>query len=150
VPLLILQVAACSHTINVAQVRVKGTPPDINELAIHVDEKRNNESGEATALKNGLIREFNKRGFRLGENGQELRVAITRMDMGSNVASAMLGGLAGNDTIEVEVELLDGGGNVLMSFLVSTKILDKRYMNVHKLLKDKVPPKIAEQIQGWK
>ena len=88
-------------------------------------------------------------GYRIAENGLELRARIKNLVRGNTFANAFIGMGVGKDAVEVEVELRGKAKELLMSFAVKSEILDKRYDNLNAVLTETLPAKVVKQVQDW-
>ncbi len=133
----------------VEQLKVMAERPSTRDLIIQVDKNSFNDAGEAVALENGLKRQLVNGGYRIAENGLELRARIKNLVRGNTFANAFIGLGVGKDAVEVEVELRGKAKELLMSFTVKSEILDKRYDNLNTVLTETLPSKVVKQIQDW-
>jgi hypothetical protein len=147
--LLVLSAVVGCTTMEVEQLKVMAARPDTRDLTIQVDKNAFNDAGEAVALENGLKRQFANSGYRIAENGSQLRARIKSLVRGNTFANAFIGMGVGKDAIEVEVELRGKAKELLMSFVVKSEILDKRYDDLNTVLTETLPAKVVKQIQDW-
>jgi hypothetical protein len=140
---------ACSSTANVRSIHVASAPPaSPTKLAVSVDQSKNNDRGEALALQNGLLREFRSAGYEAGEGGLSVTAQIKEVDRGSTLANVAVGMGAGNDHVDVDVQVSDHDGKQLMAFTVRGTAVDKRYRNLTDVLNEDLPRKIRKEIQS--
>ncbi len=112
---------------------------EIKTLNVNVDKNTFNGGGEAAALENGLKRNFALHGYRLAENGHELRACIVNLSRGSRITNTIVGLGVGKDVIEIEVKLISQSNATLLSFNIIGEVIDKRYAEVREMLADELP-----------
>lgn len=147
--LLILSAISGCTTMEVEKLIVKSARPDTRDLNIKVDKNSFNDAGEAVALENGLRRQFVIGGYRVIEDGLELRARIKNLVRGNTLANVFIGMGVGRDAVEVEVELRGKANEILLSFTVKSEVMDKRYADLNTVLTETLPAKVVKQVQDW-
>ena len=140
--------SGCSSTVKVRNRSVVQAPPvGVTKAVVLVNKARNNDQGEATALENGLLREFRNAGYEASSGGLMVSAEITEIERGSTVANVLIGMGAGSDHADVSVLVDDATGKRLMSFVVRGKVVDKRYRELGGVLAEYVPQAILREIR---
>lgn len=138
----------CASTASVHDVvRTHSLETSRRDLVLTIDKTQHNERGEATALENGLARELARAGYRVGNQGLVVHAKVTDVRRGNDVANAMVGLGAGQDTVDVAVRVVEPNGKQVVAFSVRGAAVDKRYSDLNEVLAEDVPKRIVQQLR---